>query len=44
MSWNLQDEEFNYNVFYRHIVDYFEQPASPQKSDDIKDLLLWWNR
>ncbi|KIM64909.1 hypothetical protein SCLCIDRAFT_23269 [Scleroderma citrinum Foug A] len=43
-SWNLHDEEFDYNVLYRNITDYFEQPLSPKKSTEVKELLLWWNR
>lgn len=43
-SWNVHDEEFDYNVLYRNIIDYFERPLSPKKAAEVKDLLLWWNR
>ncbi|KIM56230.1 hypothetical protein SCLCIDRAFT_35439, partial [Scleroderma citrinum Foug A] len=43
-SWDLKDKEFDYNTFYRHIIDHFEQPLSRKKSNELKDLLLWWNQ
>ncbi|KAI6021271.1 hypothetical protein EDC04DRAFT_2937985 [Pisolithus marmoratus] len=42
-SWDLNDEVFDYNIFYWNIVDYFEWPSSPRKSAEIQELLLWWN-
>jgi len=41
---NVHDEEFDYNVLYHNIIDYFEWPLSPKKSAEVKDLLLWWNQ
>ncbi|KAF8429427.1 hypothetical protein L210DRAFT_3652070 [Boletus edulis BED1] len=43
-SWCLIDEDFDYEAFYFNIVDYFENPGSTQKTAEINDLLLWWNR
>ncbi|KAN0073663.1 hypothetical protein V8E55_012140 [Tylopilus felleus] len=42
-TWNLQDDNFDYEVFYNNIVDWFEQP-SQVRAREIEMILLWWNR
>ena len=43
-TWAVVDEDFDYEAFYYHIVEYFETPSSPDKVVKVKSLLLWWNR
>ncbi|KAI6003926.1 hypothetical protein EDD15DRAFT_2360192 [Pisolithus albus] len=43
-SWMIVDEDFNHEEFYHNIVDYFELPSSPQKVDELNDLLMWWKQ
>ncbi|KIN98941.1 hypothetical protein M404DRAFT_156486, partial [Pisolithus tinctorius Marx 270] len=43
-SWCIKDEDFDYEVFYQNIVDYFEQPGSSERAKEIDDLLFTWNR
>ncbi|KAF8447782.1 hypothetical protein L210DRAFT_3391365, partial [Boletus edulis BED1] len=42
-SWNIQDDDFNYDVFYNNMLDWFERPRTQTKAELIEDLLLWWN-
>jgi len=42
--WELQDDNFDYELFYYNIVDWFECPRSQAKSQAIEELLLWWNQ
>ncbi|KAI6154852.1 hypothetical protein BKA82DRAFT_3967788 [Pisolithus tinctorius] len=43
-SWRIKDEDFDYEVFYQNIIDYFEHPGSPERQKEIDTLLLLWNR
>jgi len=43
-SWELKDDNFDYEVFYHNIVDWFECPRSQAKGREIEELLLWWDR
>ncbi|KAI6146754.1 hypothetical protein BKA82DRAFT_152498, partial [Pisolithus tinctorius] len=43
-SWQIKDEDFNYEVFYQNIIDYFEHPGSPEQQKEIDTLLLLWNQ
>ncbi|KAH7917428.1 hypothetical protein BV22DRAFT_1026345 [Leucogyrophana mollusca] len=43
-SWRIIDEDFNYEVFYNNIVDYFELPPTPEAKADVEELLFWWNQ
>ncbi|KIJ58630.1 hypothetical protein HYDPIDRAFT_102297, partial [Hydnomerulius pinastri MD-312] len=43
-SWDVKDEDFDHELFYHFIVDYFELPASREKAVEVDSLLLWWNR
>ncbi|KAI9455109.1 hypothetical protein HD554DRAFT_1988088, partial [Boletus coccyginus] len=42
--WTIKDDNFNYELFYHNIIDWFEFPASAIKSREIEKLLCWWNR
>ncbi|KAG8215357.1 hypothetical protein J3R82DRAFT_8954, partial [Butyriboletus roseoflavus] len=42
-SWDLKDDNFDYDTFYNNIVDWFECPRSQAKTQAIEELLLWWN-
>jgi len=42
-SWDLKDDNFDYEVFYHNIVNWFECPKTPAKNKVIEELLLWWN-
>ncbi|KAF8437720.1 hypothetical protein L210DRAFT_3546765 [Boletus edulis BED1] len=42
--WTLKDDNFDYEIFYHNIVDWFELPTSAAKSQEIDRLLRWWNR
>ncbi|KAN0085933.1 hypothetical protein V8E55_007067 [Tylopilus felleus] len=41
-TWNLQDDNFNYEVFYNNFVDWFKQPLQV-RAREIEMILLWWN-
>ncbi|KIK74186.1 hypothetical protein PAXRUDRAFT_37048 [Paxillus rubicundulus Ve08.2h10] len=43
-SWRIVDEDFDYEQFYNNIIMFFEGAETPEEKDEIKDLLLWWNR
>ncbi|KAF8890441.1 hypothetical protein BD779DRAFT_1438543, partial [Infundibulicybe gibba] len=41
--WDIVDGNFNYAVFYRNIVDYFESPPGLNSQIEVRALLDWWN-
>lgn len=43
MSWDLLDDNFDYEIFYNNILDWFERPRTAAKAELIADLLMWWN-
>jgi len=42
--WELKDDNFDYEIFYHNIVDWFECPRSQARGQEIEELLLWWDR
>ncbi|KAG1808013.1 uncharacterized protein BJ212DRAFT_1201286, partial [Suillus subaureus] len=42
-SWRIMDDDFNSEVFYNHIVDFFELPPTQDAANEVDDILLWWN-
>ncbi|KAG1808225.1 uncharacterized protein BJ212DRAFT_1303104 [Suillus subaureus] len=42
-SWWIMDDDFNSEVFYNHIVDFFELPPTQDAANEVDDILLWWN-
>ncbi|KAG1811518.1 uncharacterized protein BJ212DRAFT_1448456 [Suillus subaureus] len=42
--WQITDDDFNSEVFYNHIVDFFELPPTQDTANEVDDILLWWNR
>ncbi|KAG1837473.1 hypothetical protein C8R48DRAFT_622817, partial [Suillus tomentosus] len=42
-SWRIMDDDFNSEVFYSHIVDFFELPPTQDAAKEVDDILLWWN-
>jgi hypothetical protein len=42
--WSIKDDNFDYEVFYHNIVDWFELPPSATKAKETDTLLRWWNR
>ncbi|KAG9311118.1 hypothetical protein JVU11DRAFT_9028 [Chiua virens] len=43
-SWRVIDGDFDANMFYQNIVDYFEAPLGPLAKTQVQELLLWWDR
>lgn len=41
-SWSRDIINFDYEVFYNNIVDYFERPPGPRAEESVKELLNWW--
>ena len=42
--WTIKDDNFDYEIFYHNIVDWFELPTSAARSREVKKILHWWNR
>ncbi|KAG2130264.1 hypothetical protein DEU56DRAFT_914892 [Suillus clintonianus] len=43
-SWRTVDGDFDYEVFWNNIVDYFEVLPGPVAKRKVDKLLEWWNR
>ncbi|KAI6013029.1 hypothetical protein EDC04DRAFT_2579635, partial [Pisolithus marmoratus] len=43
-AWQVVDGEFNYEMFYNNIVDFFEDAETPEDNSIVQELLLWWNQ
>ncbi|KAG2049217.1 hypothetical protein BDR06DRAFT_1069805 [Suillus hirtellus] len=43
-SWCTIDGDFNYQIFWDNIVDFFEDPPGPVAQARVKALLEWWTR
>ncbi|KAG1898547.1 uncharacterized protein F5891DRAFT_1190619 [Suillus fuscotomentosus] len=43
-SWRTVDGDFDYQIFWNNIVDFFESPPGPAAQARVKDLLEWWTR
>jgi hypothetical protein len=42
--WTIKDNNFDYDLFYHSIVDWFEVPGSDAMVQQNELLLRWWNR
>ncbi|KAJ8586472.1 hypothetical protein M405DRAFT_354467 [Rhizopogon salebrosus TDB-379] len=43
-SWRIRDGDFDYEIFWNSIVDFFEDPPGPAARGRISKLLEWWTR
>ncbi|KAG0696984.1 hypothetical protein DFH29DRAFT_1004123 [Suillus ampliporus] len=43
-SWRTMDGDFDYELFWNIIVDFFEDPPGPAARDRVDELLEWWTR
>ncbi|KAG2757683.1 hypothetical protein P692DRAFT_201697089 [Suillus brevipes Sb2] len=43
-SWRTVDGDFDYEIFWNNIVDFFEAPPGPVAHRRIDKLLEWWTR
>ncbi|KAG6858765.1 hypothetical protein C0991_001981, partial [Blastosporella zonata] len=42
-QWKILYNNFNYELFYNFIVDYFEDIEGAEAKKHVKALLKWWN-
>ncbi|KAG2087036.1 uncharacterized protein F5147DRAFT_781461 [Suillus discolor] len=43
-SWRTVDGDFDYQMFWNNIVDFFEDPPGPAALTRVNKLLDWWTR
>ncbi|KAG2132680.1 hypothetical protein BD769DRAFT_1666128 [Suillus cothurnatus] len=43
-SWRTVDGDFDYQIFWNNIVDFFEDPPGPAARSRMNQLLEWWTR
>ncbi|KAG1798969.1 uncharacterized protein HD556DRAFT_1440035 [Suillus plorans] len=43
-SWRTVDGDFDYQLFWNNIVDFFEDAPCPAAQSRMKELLEWWTR
>ncbi|KAG2123040.1 hypothetical protein BD769DRAFT_1359952 [Suillus cothurnatus] len=43
-SWRTVDGDFDYQMFWNNIVDFFESPPGPVARARVQELLEWWTR
>ncbi|KAG1730492.1 hypothetical protein EDD22DRAFT_788685 [Suillus occidentalis] len=43
-SWRTIDGDFNYEMFWNNIVDFFEDAPGPAARARVNELLEWWTR
>ncbi|KAG1876122.1 hypothetical protein C8R48DRAFT_591784, partial [Suillus tomentosus] len=43
-SWRTVDGDFDYQIFWDNIIDFFEDPPGPAAQARVKALLEWWTR
>lgn len=43
-SWRTVDADFDYEVFWNNVVDYFEVVPGPVTKRRVDKLLEWWTR
>ncbi|KAG0696536.1 hypothetical protein DFH29DRAFT_879307 [Suillus ampliporus] len=43
-SWHTVDTDFDYQIFWDNIVDFFEDAPGPAAQARVKELLEWWTR
>lgn len=41
-SWRTVDGDFDYQIFWDNIVDFFEDPPGPAARARVEELLEWW--
>ncbi|KAG1767085.1 hypothetical protein EDD22DRAFT_773464, partial [Suillus occidentalis] len=44
MSWCTIDGDFDYQIFWDNIVEFFKDPPGPAAQARVKALLEWWTR
>ncbi|KAG1852318.1 hypothetical protein C8R48DRAFT_611893, partial [Suillus tomentosus] len=43
-SWRTVDGDFDYQIFWNNIVDFFEDAPGPAARARVNELLEWWTR
>ncbi|KAG2084491.1 uncharacterized protein F5147DRAFT_782472 [Suillus discolor] len=43
-SWRAVDSDFDYQIFWDNIVDFFEDAPGPAARARVRELLEWWTR
>ncbi|KAG1908915.1 uncharacterized protein F5891DRAFT_936991, partial [Suillus fuscotomentosus] len=43
-SWRTIDGDFDYQMFWNNVVDFFEDPPGPAARGRVNDTLEWWTR
>ncbi|KAG1859856.1 hypothetical protein C8R48DRAFT_605404, partial [Suillus tomentosus] len=43
-SWRIMDGDFNYQIFWNNIVDFFGDTPGPAARARVNELLEWWTR
>ncbi|KAG2339508.1 hypothetical protein BDR05DRAFT_891716, partial [Suillus weaverae] len=43
-SWRTVDGDFDYQIFWTSIIDFFEDAPGPAAQTRVNDLLEWWTR
>jgi hypothetical protein len=43
-SWHTVDGDFDYQIFWDNIVDFFEDTLGPVAQARVRELLEWWTR
>ncbi|KAG1842289.1 hypothetical protein C8R48DRAFT_554365, partial [Suillus tomentosus] len=43
-SWRIMDGDFDYQIFWNNIVDFFEDAPGPAARARVNELLEWWTR
>ncbi|KAG0701539.1 hypothetical protein DFH29DRAFT_1000182 [Suillus ampliporus] len=43
-SWRTVDADFDYQIFWDNIVDFFEDAPGPAAQARVKELLEWWTQ
>ncbi|KAG2352736.1 hypothetical protein BDR07DRAFT_1228081, partial [Suillus spraguei] len=43
-SWWSMDGDFDYQQFWRTIIDFFEKPPGQEAQHRVDKLLKWWTR
>ncbi|KAG1896944.1 uncharacterized protein F5891DRAFT_957768, partial [Suillus fuscotomentosus] len=43
-SWRTVDGDFDYQIYWSNIVDFFENAPGPAARGRVNELLEWWTR
>ncbi|KAG2352700.1 hypothetical protein BDR07DRAFT_1436452 [Suillus spraguei] len=43
-SWRIVDGDFDYQIFWNNIVDFFEDAPGPAAQARVNELFEWWTR